>query len=223
MWSLAALFLAFGLLWTPRGFARTVEGRLREFGPSVSKRLMPYFLGAGVAYPPRKLTFVGLKEEKILEVYAAGSNGRMRLVRSYPILAASGGPGPKLRQGDGQVPEGFYRIDAFNPDSLFHVSMRVSYPNADDKARALNDGRKDLGGDIFIHGGAASIGCLAVGDQAAEDLFVMAALANLKNVKVILSPVDFRKREPMGETTPAMKELYSRIRKELAAISSSHS
>ncbi|HEX5035584.1 MAG TPA: L,D-transpeptidase family protein [bacterium] len=215
----AAALLAFILLLPHTAFAHTVEGRVREFGPAVSKRLMPYFLGAGIAYPPRKLTFVGLKEEKILEVYAAGSKGRMRFLRSYPILAASGGSGPKLRQGDGQVPEGIYRIDAFNPDSLFHVSMRVNYPNADDKARAVEDGRTDLGGDIFIHGGAASIGCLAVGDQAAEDLFVMAALAKLQNVKVILSPVDFRKREPKVETEPVWtKELYSKIRKELAAL-----
>jgi murein L,D-transpeptidase YafK len=204
----AALF--FWLLPNIAG-AHTVEGRLREFGDSVKKRMAPYFEKAGVSYPPQRLTFIALKEEKILEVYASE-----RLIRSYPILAASGGAGPKLRQGDGQVPEGIYRINAFNPDSLFHVSMRVGYPNADDKARAREDERTNLGGDIMIHGNAVSIGCVAVGDEAAEDLFVLAAAAKPQNVKVILSPVDFRKRTLEGDIAPGWtKELYSRIRKEL--------
>lgn len=218
-----AVFLC--LLFPNIAGAHTVEGRLREFGEDVRQRMVPYFEKAGVSYPPRQITLIGLKEEKVLELYASDSKANPeRLIRSYPILAASGGPGPKLRQGDGQVPEGIYRIDTFNPDSLFHVSMRVNYPNADDKARARKDGRTDLGGDIFIHGSAASIGCLAVGDEAAEELFVLAALAKLPNVKVILSPVDFRKRDLKGDVAPAWtKELYARIRKELAAMSPSHS
>lgn len=203
--------------------AHTVESRLREFGDSVRVRIIPYFERVGVHYPPRKLTLIGLKEEKVLELYAADSKGKPeRLIRSYPIRAASGGPGPKLRQGDGQVPEGVYRIDALNPNSLFHLSMRVNYPNADDKARAREDGRTDLGGDIMIHGNAVSIGCLAVGDEAAEDLFVLAASAKPENVKVILSPVDFRARTLEKDVAPGWtKELYSRIRKELRKYANS--
>lgn len=197
--------------------AHTVEGRVREFGESVRKRMAPYFEKAGVPYPPRRITLIGLKEEKVLELYASDSrDGPERWIRSYPILAASGGPGPKLREGDSQVPEGVYGIELLNPNSLFHVSMRINYPNADDRAGAREDGRTNLGGDIMIHGSAVSIGCLAIGDEAAEELFVLVALAGLKNVKVILSPVDFRTRSPDRMASPVWTtSLYSKIRKEL--------
>ncbi|HSA60443.1 MAG TPA: L,D-transpeptidase family protein, partial [bacterium] len=125
-------------------------------------------------------------------------------------------PGPKLREGDGQVPEGVYGVNALNPNSLFHLSIRLNYPNADDRARAREDGRANLGGDIMIHGSAVSIGCLAVGDEAAEELFVIAALTGLENVKVILSPVDLRSRSLGGNASPVWTtNLYSKIRKEL--------
>ena len=100
----------------------------------------------------------------------APSGGRQRcqgFVLADPILAASGVSGPK-REGDKQVPEGFYRIELLNPNSRYHLSLRVNYPNADDLERARQDGRalSTLGGDIMIHGGSASIGCLALGDPA---------------------------------------------------------
>ncbi len=179
--------------------------------------MRPYFEAAGVAYPPQRLTLIGLKEEKVLELYAAAAKDKPeRLIRAYPILAASGGPGPKLRQGDLQVPEGLYRIELLNPNSRFHLSLRVNYPNADDKARAREDGRSNLGGDIMIHGNAVSIGCIAVGDEAAEDLFVLAAAVKVGNIKVILSPMDFRNRRLQEKVAPVWtKELYSRIRAEL--------
>ena len=121
----------------------------------------------------------------------------LRFVRAYPILAASGGPGPKLKEGDRQVPEGVYAIESLNPNSLFHLSLRVNYPNSFDRRQAAREGRISLGGDIMIHGSNVSIGCLAMGDPAAEDLFVLAAETGLTNITVILSPVDFRKGKPV--------------------------
>lgn len=201
--------------------AKTVEERVKEFGETVKERIKPYFEKAGISYPPQRMTLIGLKEEKILELYASDSAGRPeRWIRSYLILAASGHLGPKLRQGDFQVPEGIYRIDALNPDSRFHLSMRIDYPNADDRARAREEGRTNLGGDIMIHGNAVSIGCLAVGDEAAEDLFVMVALAKLRNVRVILSPLDFRLKKMEKPIEPAWtNELYERIRREIETYS----
>lgn len=218
----AALIAATSLL-SSVSHAITVEDRIREFGDRVKTRLEPHFQKANVSYPPQRLTLIGFKEEKTLEVYASDAKGKPeRWIRTYPILAASGGPGPKLHLGDRQVPEGIYRINALNPDSRFHVSMRVNYPNADDHAHTREDGRTILGGDIFIHGGAASIGCLAVGDEAAEELFVLAALAKLTNIEVILSPVDFRKRKLKENDAPLWtNDLYSRIRKELSRYESS--
>ena len=93
------------------------------------------------------------------------------LVAGFPILASSGGPGPKRRQGDRQVPEGFYEIDRFNPASLFHLSLGLNYPNASDRILA---GGPDPGGDIFIHGKDVSIGCAPLGDDAIEQLYLAA-------------------------------------------------
>jgi murein L,D-transpeptidase YafK len=198
----------------------TIESRLHQFSATVEKRMKPDFKKAGVAYPPAQLVFVGLKKEAQLEVYASNVNGPLRFIRSYPVLGASGVLGPKLKEGDRQVPEGLYGIEYLNPNSAYHLSMKVSYPNAFDRARGAEEGREKLGGDIMIHGNDLSIGCLAMGDEAAEDLFVLAALTGISNIQVILSPVDFRKAElPSDAKVPVWTtELYSQIRKALEVL-----
>ncbi len=178
---------------------KTTAERLEQYGPAARTRLQPFFTAQKVAYPPARAVFVGLKQEKLLEVYAANSNQPPVFIRSYPVLAASGKPGPKLAEGDGQVPEGVYPIEFLNPNSQYHLSLRVGYPNQFDLDRAHEEHREDLGGDIMIHGGAASVGCLAVGDEAAEDLFVLAADTGIQNVTVVIAPVDFR--NPAAQTT----------------------
>ena len=156
----------------------------------------------------------------MLEVYV-GDDTRTNFIRRYPILAVSGVLGPKLREGDRQVPEGLYEIESLNPNSAYHVSLRLNYPNALDRAQAAKEGRTNLGSDIMIHGKAASIGCLAMGDEAAEDLFTLAADAGIKNVKVICSPVDFRQRKELPrdvQSPPWTKELYQQIAAQLTAL-----
>jgi len=71
-------------------------------------------------------------------------------VADYRITAASGTAGPKLREGDRQVPEGIYRIVGLNPNSRYHLSMKLDYPNAFDRHQAARDGRARPGSDIFI-------------------------------------------------------------------------
>ena len=98
-----------------------------------------------------------LKHEAVLELWArSDSHRRFRLVGSYPILATSGIPGPKHREGDRQVPEGFYEIIRFNPESDYHLSMGLNYPNAAD---LVNADPQQPGSDIYIHGSNVSIGC----------------------------------------------------------------
>ncbi len=197
---------------------KTIDDRLAEFGTVARERLEPHFAAAGVSYPPRQIVLIGLKEERLLELHAAGADGVFHFVREYPVRAASGSAGPKLRRGDNQVPEGIYRVEALNPNSRFHLSLRLDYPNAFDRARAAEDGRSDLGGDIMIHGEAASKGCLAMGNPAAEELFVLAADTGLPNIAVILAPRDLR-RQSLGEISPLpgwTGDLYQRIREELA-------
>jgi hypothetical protein len=194
---------------------KTTQQRLDEFGAVVAERLRPIFEQAGVTYPPARLALIGLKTERVLQVYAADERGEFRFIKSYRIIAASGRVGPKLREGDGQVPEGVYRIESLNPNSLYHLALRVNYPNEFDRQQARAEKRTNLGGDIMIHGGSGSSGCLAMGDEAAEDLFVLAALTGPSNIAVVIAPVDFRARELPADpkTLPVWtRELYANIK-----------
>lgn len=192
---------------------RTVEDVLAAIGPQVDARLRPVFAKAGADYPSPRLTILVFKREKRLELHAADGSGQFRFVSAYPILAASGDDGPKLREGDLQVPEGFYRIELLNPNSRFHLSLRVDYPNAEDLANALAEGRdpRGLGGDIMIHGGATSVGCLAMGDPAAEDLFVLAARTGLDRLEILIAPRDLRQPTGAGSNLDLASERNQRL------------
>ncbi|MBW3634932.1 MAG: L,D-transpeptidase family protein [Armatimonadetes bacterium] len=190
----------------------TVADRLTQFGPVARGRWKPYFERAGVPYPPQKLIFLGLKEEKRLEIYAS-NGGDWKWIRTLPILRASGKIGPKLREGDRQVPEGFYSVESVNPNSAYHLALRVNYPNESDREIAAREGRDNLGGNIMIHGSNASIGCLAMGDEGAEDLFVLAEDAGRFRVEIVLSPLDFRSAKlPLDSKRPAwLREHYAKL------------
>ena len=198
-----------------------IAARVAEYGPAARARLAPYFAAARIAYPPTRFVLVGLKLEHELHLLASRPDGSLAFIRSYPILGESGTLGPKLREGDGQVPEGFYRIVYLNPHSVAHLSLALGYPNDDDRARAAEDGRDTLGGDIMIHGGSTSYGCLAIGDEAAEELFVLAADAGFEDALVVLSPVDFRRRAlPVddGRHPAWVGDLYDRLAAELTRL-----
>ena len=200
---------------------QSIAQSLKQYAPAARARLSPHFERLNLAYPPRQLVFVGLKEEKNLEVWVGSGTNGFKLIHSYPIKAASGVAGPKLREGDRQVPEGIYGIELLNPNSRYHLSLRIGYPNEFDRAQAAREGRTKLGGDIMIHGGAVSIGCLAMGDEAVEDLFVLAADAGIKNITVILAPVDFRAGNPLSESAKLPEwtgPLYQEITTRLAAL-----
>jgi murein L,D-transpeptidase YafK len=201
--------------------AATTEERLQQYGTAARARLKPYFEKQSIAYPPSELIFVGLKEEKVLEIYARSGTNDFKFIRSYPILAASGVAGPKLREGDKQVPEGIYPVEWLNPNSSYHLSMRIGYPNAADRAQAAKEGRSNLGGDIMIHGKAKSVGCLAMGDEAAEDFFVLAADTGIEHITVILTPVDFREGKALpkdAKTYDWTDEIYAQIKERLAKL-----
>lgn len=200
---------------------RTVEDVLQIYGEHATTKLKSYFAKAKVSYPPREVAFIALKQEMRLELWAR-DNGEFRFIRDYRIRAASGVSGPKLRQGDMQVPEGVYRIAGLNPNSHFHLSMKLNYPNEFDLFHAWDEGRSSPGSDIFIHGKAKSLGCLAMDDETIEELFVLTVHAGAGNVKVVIAPHDPRTYplaadiEGLPEWTP---ELYSIISREIKALS----
>lgn len=135
-------------------------------------------LSAGIQPEAVQLLLLAFKEEGVLEAHVrSGPDLDFQLFKTYPICGRSGGPGPKRRSGDLQVPEGFYHINRFNPNSRFHLSLGINYPNQAD--RLLGDA-KDPGSDIFIHGGCATIGCLPLGNDAVSELYVLALMAREK-------------------------------------------
>jgi hypothetical protein len=204
------------------GFAReqTVEGAVRDYSDKAKKRFEPACLAKKISWPPARVRLLAFKRERVLEVWVAGKRGAFTKAAQYPILAASGGPGPKRRAGDCQVPEGFYKLPVLNPNSKFHLSLRVDYPNAEDLAHRPED-RPDPGTDIYVHGGANSIGCIAIGDDAIEELFTLVAQVPASGREIWIAPVDLRKEpgfSPQG-TDAWVAELYgklaARIRAEL--------
>lgn len=128
------------------------------------------FHAMAVEYPG-EIFIRWFKKEAVLELWARNAGRRFRLVAAYPILASSGLPGPKRREGDRQVPEGFYEIDRFNPQSSYHLSLGLNYPNAADRMHADPE---QPGSDIFIHGSDQSIGCAPLGDAAIEEVYLAA-------------------------------------------------
>lgn len=147
------------------------DERVRAARSHVEKDLRALCRAAELPYPPDAIYLRNFKSEAQLEIWARKRHQPFRLLTTLPVLYVPGHPGPKRKEGDRQVPEGFYAIDLFNPQSDYHLSMRINYPN--DSDRILSD-KEAPGSDIYIHGSDGSIGCLPVGDANVEKLFVLA-------------------------------------------------
>lgn len=199
---------------------RTVADVLAIYGPAVKARFKPLCQTKSISWPPRRIYLLAFKQERLLELWAANSrSAAYRRLAIYPICAASGTIGPKRRQGDRQVPEGFYELDVLNPNSLFHLSLRVSYPNSEDRAHQL-DPQVPLGGDIYVHGNCVSIGCLAMTDPVIEPLFCMVAQADPAERRILIAPVDLRQKPVPPTTEPWIGNLYRRLARALKSFPS---
>ena len=116
------------------------------------------------------------KAEGKLEVcLKSKSDKNYSIFRTYDFCARSGTLGPKVVEGDGQTPEGFYYINVFNPMSSFHLSLGVNYPNAIDLARTGKN--RKTGGDIYIHGNCVTVGCIPLTDDKIKEVYVLAVEA----------------------------------------------
>ena len=203
---------------------KTVADVILKYGDSTQQVLAPLFNQQGIAYPPKQLALVAFKDSNVLEIWASNEDLDFRLIYSKPIKAASGQLGPKLREGDRQVPEGIYKIVGFNPNSAYHLSMKLNYPNAYDLKQAEADRRSDPGTNIFIHGRAASIGCLAMGDEVIEQLFSLVYATGRENTTVLISPTDpSKKRLVVPINAPVWtKDLYREIERHYLMINSAY-
>ncbi len=198
----------------------TIDTRIEQIEGRVWNRLKNNLNLAGYSKNyPDEIILVAFKEERLLQVYAKDRRG-IRKIKEYPFTASSGKLGPKLKEGDKQIPEGIYNVEYLNPNSSYYLSIKVSYPNEFDKSKTQLKNIKDLGGDIFLHGKAVSIGCIAIGDKAIEEVFILTQKAFKNSIKVIISPRDFRTNPiyPQISDINWEDELYDKIKDELNLI-----
>ena len=146
--------------------------------------LKALFAERGLSYPSSAIFFRLFKQEQVLEVWVAdaANGGAYTLLREYPICAIPGRLGPKTRNDDFQAPEGFYYIEGFNPESDFHLSLRLNYPNPADRVIGVDN---SWGGDIYIHGGCSTVGCFPMTDEAMAELYWLAVEARAAGQTVI--------------------------------------
>ncbi|MCF8111359.1 MAG: L,D-transpeptidase family protein [Desulfobacteraceae bacterium] len=195
---------------------------VRDLAPEVRPELESICRKSGISYPPSELALIALKKEKVLEVWGRGegNGGQWKHLVQYRILGSSGRPGPKLREGDMQVPEGRYSVTSLNPNSNFHLSMKLDYPNRFDRKMAQQDGRQDPGNNIFIHGSDVSVGCLAMGNDSIEKLFVLVYDTGAEDTDVIIAPYDLTGSEKIhvpGSAPQWTHQLYEKLHRDLEA------
>jgi|GEM_PF-296322 len=144
------------------------------------------------------------KKEEVVEVWAKDKNNNAYiLLRSYKFCKSSGKLGPKRKAGDNQIPEGFYKIDRFNPQSKFYLSLGLNYPNKIDKKWGDTTG---LGSDIFIHGDCQTIGCIPITDEKIKELYIIAIDAKSAGQKTI--PVSIFPARMTEENIRSLKVQY---------------
>lgn len=107
------------------------------------------------------------RDKGVLEIWEQDENGRFALGQTFDICTWSGALGPKLREGDGQSPEGFYFIkpSSLNPNSTYHLSFNLGFPNSYDRAHDRT------GSFLMVHGDCVSIGCYAMTDEGIEEIY----------------------------------------------------
>lgn len=179
--------------------------RVRQAQLRARPRINRLFYERGIRHPAAEVYVRVFKRERQLEVWVRPQGeAQFQLLKTYGICAAAGKPGPKTRQGDEQVPEGFYAIDLFNPLSEYHLSLRINYPNVRDQI--ANAGNR-LGGNIFIHGDCVSAGCLAMTDEGIEELYWLALEAYAVGQHSI--PVHIFPTRLTDDELKLMKEVFS--------------
>lgn len=158
-----------------------------EKGEYLNKLLSEHFLEK----EQLRLYLRAFKEEKKIELWAKNaSDEKYKLIKNYTVCRSSGKIGPKRKQGDLQVPEGYYHINIFNPHSNFYLSLGINYPNKSD--RILGE-KGNLGGDIYIHGACVTIGCLPINDDQIKELYILCVEAKnsgQEKIPVTLFPVE---------------------------------
>jgi len=168
--------------------------------------LRKQFADKNLPWPPQSLYIRSFKYDRILELWVKSNDAdSFTLFKSYKVCMQSGSLGPKRSEGDNQVPEGFYYVNEFNPNSNYHLALGLNYPNASDKI--LSDAKRP-GGDIYIHGNCVSTGCIAIQDLPMEEVYLIASQAKTNGqdfIPVHVFPVKYDVPKSLNYLTESIK------------------
>lgn len=220
------LALSVALIAAVSSFAQTAfMGNQRSFIKSaditdrMEDSLKKQFEEKNLSWPPQSIYIRSFKYDRQLEVWARNDiKEPFTLFKTYKVCMQSGTTGPKRIEGDYQVPEGFYYINEFNPNSKYHLSLGLNYPNASD--RILSDSVRP-GGSIYIHGNCVSVGCIALNDISIEELYLLTTRAKNSGqdfIPVHVFPVKYsirRSIEYLAESTlgnPVVQKFAIRLK-----------
>lgn len=169
--------------------------RVSQAWAKTNDSLRKMFVENGLAYPPKDIFIRAFKGQNEMELWARDvDTAQYKMVKLYHVCALSGILGPKRYEGDRQVPEGLYFIDDFNPKSDFYLSLLLNYPNYSDMI--LGDKQRP-GGDVYIHGGCVTIGCLPMTDPVIQEIYTLCMNAKINGqnyIPVHIYPVRFDRR-----------------------------
>ena len=169
--------------------------------------LKKQFEKQNLTWPPQSVYLRSFKYERQLEVWVKSDIKQpYKLLKTYKVCQQSGSTGPKRLEGDYQVPEGFYYINEFNPNSNYHLSLGLNYPNASDKI--LSDQSRP-GSAIYIHGDCVSTGCIPITDAPIEELYFLAL--SVKNqgqefIPVHVFPIRYNVKKSTDFLDASMKD-----------------
>lgn len=194
-------------------FARPDESFRRK-----EDTLQKQFEAKKLKWPAKYIYIRSFKYDSQLEVWVKNElNDPFRLFKTYKVCALAGTLGPKRMEGDYQVPEGFYYINEFNPNSTYYLSLGLNYPNESDKI--LSDLYRP-GGAIYIHGSCVTVGCIPLMDQQIDELYILAAHAKSQGqdyIPVHIFPVRFNVARSvkfltnLSKDDPSLKQFAARM------------
>lgn len=177
--------------------------RVRQAYVEAERSVQVLLLKAGIRSFDIDLYVRAFKTERELEVWAKAKGAeKYQWLKTYDFCHTSGTLGPKRIEGDGQIPEGFYHINHYNPSSQFLLSLKINYPNASD--RLLSDPNRP-GDDIYLHGGCATIGCIPITNAGIQELYLLTVEAKKagENIPVHIFPARF--------STPKWQQLQTQF------------
>jgi murein L,D-transpeptidase YafK len=169
--------------------------------------LRKQFAAKKIEWPAKYVYIRSFKYDSELEVWVKSNfTDEYKLFKTYKVCALAGTLGPKRIEGDYQVPEGFYYINEFKPNSTYHLSLGLNYPNAADKILADS---LQPGGDIYIHGSCVTQGCIPITNPQIEELYILTTHARNNGqdfIPVHIFPIRFNNPKSMAYLERLMRD-----------------